>query len=121
MEGFKHLNREQILLVATTTRVGNWNIRDSTSVTGTFDSARNFTGSRTDANNNGCHYAGIVSVIAAGFNAESATMTVTGCSLADTYSGLAALIDFRSSDDTIVFGLASSDKSTAEASRLTRF
>lgn len=102
---------------------GNWNLRDSSSVTGTvmFDSIGNFTGTGTGTNNSGCRYAGSVSVISANFNAESVTMTITGCALAGTYTGLAALVDFLGTDDTVVFGLSSSDNTQAQTSRLTRF
>lgn len=100
---------------------GNWNLRDSTSVTGTIQVQSNgaFTGTGTGTNNAGCQYSGQISIPNASFNAESVTMTLTGCSLAGSYSGLSALYDFLSADDTVIFGLSSGTQ--AQVSRMTRF
>lgn len=100
---------------------GSWNLRDATSVTGTFQFQANgsFTGTGTGVNNAGCQYAGQLSIPNGNFNAESVSLTITGCALAGSYSGLSALYDFLSTNDTVVFGLSSGTE--AQVSRLTRF
>ena len=100
---------------------GNWNMRDATSVTGTvvFQGDGSFTGTGTGTNNAGCSYNGQVSIPNGSFNAESVTLTISGCSLAGSYSGLATLYDFLSTNDTVIFGLSSG--SQAAVNRLTRF
>jgi hypothetical protein len=100
---------------------GNWNLRDATSVTGTFQVQANgaFTGIGTGTNNAGCLYSGQISIPDPNFNAEALTMTITSCSLAGSYTGLGALYDFLSTDDTVLTGLSSG--TMASASRLTRF
>ena len=100
---------------------GNWNMRDATSVTGAvvFQADGSFTGTGTGTNNAGCSYNGQVTIPNGSFNAESVTLTISGCSLAGNYSGLSTLYDFQSTDDTVIFGLSSG--SQAAVNRLTRF
>ncbi len=102
---------------------GNWNLRDSSGVTGTlvFDGAGNFAGTGTGANNNGCVYSGSVSQFNQRFNAFNMTMTISNCALAGTYAGTSAFFDFLNADDTVVTGLTSAGNTAAFASRFTRF
>jgi hypothetical protein len=107
--------------VALSNFTGNWNMRDATSVTGTvvFQSDGSFAGTGSGTNNAGCSYNGQVTIPNGNFNAESVTLTISGCALAGSYSGLATLYDFLSPDDTVIFGLSSG--SQAAVNRLTRF
>lgn len=100
---------------------GNWNLRDSTSVTGTVQvqADGSFTGVGTGTNNAGCQYSGQVSIPNGNFNAETVSLTISGCAIAGSYTGLAALYDFLSKNDTIIFGLSTG--SLADVNRLTRF
>ncbi len=107
--------------VALSNFTGNWNIRDATSVTGTvvFQADGSFTGTGSGTNNAGCFYSGQITIPNGSFNAESVTLTISGCALAGSYTGLAALYDFLSTNDTVILGLSSG--SQAAVNRLTRF
>lgn len=48
-------------------------------------------------------------------------MTISNCALAGSYSGMAALTDFVTTDDTVVFALANAANALGYAPRLTRF
>ena len=61
-------------------------------------------------NTDGCVYSGTVSVIDPFFNAYRVEVTVSSCGAADgTYSGLAALADTVTTDDTLNLGVTNAD------------
>jgi hypothetical protein len=102
---------------------GNWNMREGTTKVGTvvFTSTGTFSGTGTGPNNNGCTYVGAINTVNSNYNAQAATVTISGCSLAGTYTGLSAFYDDVNTDDTVLLGLSTADHQQAMTSRLTRF
>jgi hypothetical protein len=102
---------------------GSWNMRDGATQVGTvvFTGTGTFSGTGTGPNNAGCTYVGALNTVNSNYNSQVVTMTIAGCSLAGTYTGLAALYDLVNTDDTVLFGLSTADHQLAMTSRLTRF